>query len=57
MDTSKANINFLVYDNRSGSIFFAALLVSFDEIWVSPESPLTLSLIQYVGYTRAVAPI
>lgn len=46
MDTSKANINFLVHDNRSGSTFLAALLDSFDEIGVSIESAVLFYLLK-----------
>lgn len=39
------NINFLIYDNRSGSTYLSALLDSFEEIGVSLESPILFNLL------------
>lgn len=44
-DSSKANINFLVYDNRSGSTYLSALLAGFPEIGVTLESPFLFYLL------------
>jgi hypothetical protein len=52
-----SNINFLIYNNRSGSTYLSSLLDGFDEIGVSLESPVFFDLITGKPLYRAEAEI